>query len=233
MLTNTKPRFNGQEFFKKKLLLLLFVLLFVICLPVANADVITYSDRTAFRNATTGNVVIDFEGLLPDGAAQAVAGQTLTLSGATFERVSGLLALAGAGFYDDTSVLTAQNSSLPIGDAMTIALPGARFAIAVDLSNNQTGHVSDFLFELSNGDVSMISGGVESTFFGLITTTPFDSLTVSSVRVSDSILQVDNFEFGFAATASVPEPSPIDLLLVLSGGMFLAGRRRLQGASIE
>lgn len=188
------------------------------------ADVITFRDPVAFRNATSGNIVTDFEGLVPGDTVEFVSDQSLTQSGATFRPLNGTLFLAGAMFYQDTSVLTVQNGANPVGNFLSILLPEPVRAVSVDVSTPFVDVTADFHFQLSNGDSTTTAAGRSPTFFGLVSTTAFDSLTIRSAHPNTTSMEIDNFEF--ASVVTVPETSSAPLWAMAIGGMWLRKVRR-------
>jgi hypothetical protein len=117
----------------------------------ALAGVTTYSTRTAWEAASTGTTNEAFEGFAPDQDAAgpyydpATAG-TLTLDtddsgpGGTSRRFF----FVGAGFYYPTGTVSSQNNGQ--GNSLTVTLPGAYTALAVDLGTDFTTTFTITLF---------------------------------------------------------------------------------------
>lgn len=198
----------------------------------ARAALTFYSDLASYEAATSGNTLIDFEGIAPDTGFEYFAvppgidilGVNFAIDTATS---NGNLYVIGRDFYyAGTSVLSSQQSSAQ-DDNMLITLPGAFTAAAFDIGSFYGQTVTVLT---SDGASYLLSSPAYPGF----TFTGFTSTAaITSIKISQPIgeaMSLDNFRFGHAA--AVPEPS--SLVLAGVGGLTsLVGlvRRRKRRAN--
>ena len=193
----------------------------------ARAASITYTDRTSFLTAAGAVSTIDFEGVLAPGVGfeQIFPPDGFTRQGVNFNvGVAGgnsLLYVIEAGFYYSTAVLSFQQSPTPV-DSLVVTLPAPTTAFGADFGAFEG---NGWTFSLSNGDV--LTGTAPAldglAFFGVTSTTPFNSLVISS---SNGVDNIDNVTVGAAvASASVPEPASLTLICTGIAAGLARGRR--------
>ena len=198
----------------------------------ARADTVIYSTRTLFNGAATNLTTIDFEGIAP---ANSVANfpSPLTLSGVTFSGPSGgslQVSVLDPGFF---APLFQFNSGAVLGGFgfIDVTLPAGITAIGTDLmSTNPTG--SPFQVLLANGETFVVNTPLrpERGFFGITTDVAIASIRFTTLSAapgqSPGIPLLDNFSFGQAQAAAVPEPATILLLGTGLVGIATRARRR-------
>jgi hypothetical protein len=200
----------------------------------AQAGLTVFTDLLSYENATTGNTLIDFEGIAPDNDFVFYLPPTTTISGVTFSidtsKSDGGLFVIGkgfSGFYPNTSVLSSENSSTSENNIL-ITLPGSYTAASMNLGSFFGGTA---MVTTSNGntyDVT-IPGSTAFAFTGFTSTAPITSISVEYPTAGgDPVLNLDNFRFG---AASVPEPSSLALAFCGAFGVgLLVWRRRRRTA---
>lgn len=196
----------------------------------ARADTLIFSSRTVFNTAATNLTTIDFEGI---AATNSVANfsSPLTLHGATFSgSPTGMVSVLDSGFF---APLFQFNSGAVLGGFafIEVTLPAGITAIGTDLmSTNPSG--SPFQVVLATGETFVVNTPLrpERGFFGIVTDVAIASIRFTSQPAgpnqSAGIPLLDNFSFGQAQTAPVPEPATIVLLGTGLAGIAARARRR-------
>ena len=200
----------------------------------ARADTMVFTTRSAFVAATTGLTTIDFEGIAP---ANSVANfpSPLTLNGVTFSGPSGgslQVSVLDPGFF---APLFQFNSGAVLSGFgfIEVTLPAGITAIGTDLmSTNPSG--STFEVVLSTGETFLVNTPLrpERGFFGITADVAIASIrftTLPGPNTSAGIPLLDNFSFGQAQPAAVPEPATILLLGTGLVGIATRARRRRKG----
>ena len=193
-----------------------------------------FSSRALWIAALSGSpTTVDFEGLVSS------PGDTIgpfVLSGATFNSTQFPFVVNDAGTgstaYDWNSgavfspQVTAPSS---IFNQMFVTLPGGFLAAGFSYGQNFNGIGVPNKIDLSNGNAYFIpdnSNWPNLAFWGVITSTPFSSYTVSILDQSWAPI-FDDVSWGDpAATGVVPEPASMTLLATGLVGMVAARRRR-------
>jgi hypothetical protein len=197
-----------------------------------------YSGRALFTSLSSGLQTVGFDGILPAGTGVLNAGSSLTTGGLTFTAAGGatptslfVIGPSSSTFasYDLASgpVLSAQSSgSLP---TFTVSLPGGTTSFGFDYGAAPGLSATFELFLgstlLNTRTITGRSDRSEWSFMGVISPTPFTSVTVT---VNQNITSFDNFSYGPVAASTVPEP--VTGMLVAGGLLVLGGvarRRRL------
>lgn len=199
----------------------------------ARADTLIFNSRAVFNTAATNLTNIDFEGI---AATNSVANfsSPLTLQGATFSgSPTGMVSVLDSGFF---APLFQFNSGAVLGGFafIEVTLPAGITAIGTDLmSTNPSG--SPFQVVLATGETFVVNTPLrpERGFFGIVTDVAIASIRFTSQPAgpnqSAGIPLLDNFSFGQAQAAPVPEPATIVLLGTGLAGIAARARRRRKG----
>jgi len=187
----------------------------------ARADTVVFTNRAAFTAASTGLTTINFEGI---AAANSVANfaSPLTLQGTTFAgSPTGAISVVDSGFF---SPLFQFNSGAVLSGFgfIDVTLPAGATAIGADImSTNPDGQ--SFQVLLSTGAVFTVSTPARPNrgFFGIT----FDSTITSIHFTTTGIPLMDNFTFGQAQSAPVPEPVSMVLLATGLTGIVVKVRK--------
>ena len=181
----------------------------------ARADTIVFTTRSAFVAATSSLTTIDFEGIAP---TNSVANFTspLTIAGATFSgSAAGNVSVVDSGFFSPLFQFNSGASLSGFG-FIEVTLPAGTTAVGTDLmSTNPSG--LPFQVTLSNGETFIVNTPDRPArgFFGITSDVAITSIrfvTMPGPGQSSGIPLIDNFSFGQAAPASVPEPATMVLL---------------------
>jgi hypothetical protein len=192
----------------------------------AHASTITYSNEGAFQAASASLTTIDFNGIAAPGDFQAYGGGPLVLSGVTITGNNSMFVIdpalygssyAGGGFL---------NSDYSTPNVLTFA-DGSQTAVGFNFGG--LFGPTNFVVTLSTGDSFNISSSTSITgtnsldFFGVISSIPFTSFTVT-MDDAPNYNAIDNLQFGIAA---VPEPATLTLFGFGLAGLRLYRRRQV------
>lgn len=195
----------------------------------ARADTIVFTSRAAFTAATTGLTTIDFEGIASPNSV-ANFSSPLTIAGATFSGSStGAVSVVDSGFFAPLFQFNS-GASLSGFAFVEVTLPAGTTAIGTDLmSTNPDG--LPFQVTLSNGETFIVNTPNRPArgFFGITSDVAITSIrfvTMPGPNQSAGIPLVDNFSYGQAAPAAVPEPATMVLLGTGLVGIAVRARGR-------
>lgn len=187
----------------------------------ANAELVTYSDRTNWDSAISAIDTVDFE--YYTGSSTLVS-PSYTTAGVNFSVSSGQLYLDGPQLTYDAAYLTGsylewQNS----GDmTLTITLPSAVSAVGFDVGDFY-GDVRSFAITVDGVTTNLSSTANAYTFFGAVGSSAFSSLSFT-VAADANFPVLDNLTYGNAA--AIPEPVTLALLGLGLAGLGFCRRRK-------
>lgn len=193
----------------------------------ARADAIVFTTRAAFIAASTGLTTIDFEGIAaPNGVANFSS--PLTLQGVTFSgSPTGAVSVVDSGFF--SPLFQFQSGAVLSGFGfIEVTLPAGVTALGADImSTNPNG--LPFQVLLSTGESFVVNTPAQPArgFFAITSDVAITSIrfaTLPGPNQSAGIPLLDNFTFGQAQGATVPEPATI--LLLGTGLVGIATRVR-------
>jgi hypothetical protein len=191
------------------------------------ADVILYTNRAAFNDATTAATTFNFDSLTPQNSF-VLYGSSVTTNGMTFTTTNNSLYAIGRDYLGGVFAFNGANAVLQDNlnpSNLTATLPPGVTAFGVDLGSEFTITGTGTLTLASGTNFSFpitIPGRPNLGFFGVTSDSPITSFTITTGDFGLSFADVTR------ATA-VPEPSSM-ALFVLSG-VALAGFRRLSRRS--
>lgn len=190
-----------------------------------------YSNSAAWQAAVAGGATtLSFDDQDYSGSGgNNPLGTSLYLEGVDFTSNSaGTLwgrapSYSGDAGYQTSNYLGVQTLSLGL------AFPGPILAFSLDIGETN-GFLRHYTITLSNGEaysfwngaLLQFDGNDFYTFFGVVSDTPFDSLTITASAV---VTGLDNVAYGPLAS-QVPEPATAALLLAGLGLLGRQARRR-------
>lgn len=199
-------------------------------MPV-QAGIITFTDRSAFEAAVSGETVIDFNSVGPTGVDGSFSSRTFN-GEVTFSQGDSRLFILGEDVYSGANLSSAYLNHNDAGTQnVVVTFAGEVFAAGMELGHleNWAGVGGTTTFSLSTGDVftavseRLHDSGAQLNFIGWISDTGFDSIVIDDPSKGTVI---DDFTY---TSVSVPEPGTLGLLAV--GLISLAGasmrRRRI------
>ncbi|HEX7313517.1 MAG TPA: PEP-CTERM sorting domain-containing protein [Pyrinomonadaceae bacterium] len=194
----------------------------------ARADTVVYATRTAFNGAATNLTTITFEGIAPTNSV-ANFSSPLTLQGVTFSgSAAGQVSVVDSGFF---APLFQFNSGAVLSgfSFVEVTLPAGITAIGTDLMSTNPDGLS-FQVVLATGETFVVNTPLrpERGFFGITTDVAIASIRFMTIPGANGsgIPLLDNFSFGQAQAAAVPEPATILLLGTGLAGIATRARRR-------
>jgi hypothetical protein len=203
---------------------------FLLSVGLATAGTVTYTSSAAFEGATTVNAIENYGSGFSNGEdlSTGFSADGITYSG--FVLTSGATLLDITNQYDSLSGLSlGADHTAASGPAFTYFLGGEGATLTFNIPVTAFGmffnvnpNSGTYGFTSSVGTASTDSVAYDTgtfVFAGLISTTPFSSVTFSSTGAA----AVYNVPELLATTTAVPEPATIGLALV--GGLLLAARK--------
>ena len=221
----------GEEFMKlHRLFLSSCALVMFAVAPAFSATIATYTDRTTWQGVSSGVQTVTFENFSPASGLSSVTWDNVTFTG-TKNASPAVLQIF------DTSVLSFYNFGTHYALAMSpyggqtftfhIALPDAVTSFGVDLFSGSPSSLSYTVNVAGNPYTVPTFPAPTAGFFGATFDAPITSVDISAPGAPDnSLLFLDNFSFGAAATSDqTPE---VDTLLMIGTGLtaVAAMRRR-------
>lgn len=200
---------------------------------VAQASVVTFSDRSTWLAASTGVTTIAFEGLAAPGTfVEYPTPPGLTLDGVTFDTdPATLLYVVDPAYFPNYSRGSGANLDWQIGTTfpttLATTLPPGTSAFGADFFSLVNS--SSLLLTLSTGESFLIpapGNGDGMSFFGVTSSSSVSWMTVTQAPGElEPYYGLDNFSFGVAGEpGAVPEPSAV--VLLGAGLLAVVARRR-------
>lgn len=200
----------------------------------ASAGVVTYGTSTSWNAAVTAPVPVNFEGIVPPadppGALFYGIHPGVTVGSVQFDipgpyDAASNLAILGDGYYGRPNAqLSSQGYSWASG--LTITFPTPVRAAAFSIWGFGPGGPVQFDFSLDTGGTATTTQGgyldPNSAFLGLVSSTPFTTVTIVSDASASGGIQLDYVNY-----ATVPEPhswamlSTLGLLGAVGGSRWL------------
>ena len=205
---------------------------FLLSVGLASAGTVTYTSSAAFEGATTIDATENYSGFTNgQDLASGFTSDGVTYSG--FVLTSGATLLDITNQYDSISGLSlGADHTAALGAAFTYFLGGEgatlTFAVPVyafGMFFNANLNSGTYGFTSSVGSASTDSVAWDTSTFvfaGLISTTPFSSITFSSTGGA-AVYNVP--ELLGSTTSAVPEPATIGREGLPYGGLLLAARK--------
>jgi PEP-CTERM motif len=207
--------------------------------PAAGSP-IAYTDVTIFNAATTGLNTITFEGFAPANLFMFFDSPPgLTTAGVNFlaNAPTNSLFVIDPDFLPPNFFLPSgqylQNNSGDPGSGILVTLPAGITALGADVSGqNPPNSNFDLTVTLTDGGVFtfpfVLPTRPDLSFVGFTSDVPILTAQFTQFRADDvtNAVSLDNFRFGEAAAAAVPEPA--SFVLIGTGVVSLAARRRRQ-----
>jgi hypothetical protein len=112
------------------------------------------------------------------------------------------------------------------GNSVTVTFPTPVLDVGVFFNVNQNS--GTFMLTASVGSVSTNSATFDTSTFvfdGIVSTTPFNSVTFASTNVNLGSFNIPEIEFGPAATPAIPEPATFALFVTALAGLGILSRR--------
>lgn len=221
-----------------------FSLLFaIVSAGFADASIITYSTRSAFDSAVSGQTMIDFEAQNTGGGVDFY-GNSLTVGSVSFTHAGEALFVLGKDTYSTTGLSSSylnnngggSQSSRPgsQGGPLVVNFTGGGiYSLGMDvgqLFNNYSGTSDNMTILLSSGDQVNLTGLQAIGFTN--GTMPFvgftSSTAITSIAFDDPSFytMIDNFAFSTQPLTAVPEPSSFVVGIGLATFVLLLRRRK-------
>ena len=200
----------------------------------ATASVTTFTSSTAFNAATSG-LTAETYATGTNGRTIANGGQfdTLTYNFSTgtntFATLLGGMITNQFNSFSGLSLGGQQSTGQHFffGDnSVTVTFPTPVLDVGVFFNVNQNS--GTFTLTASVGSVSTNSATFDTSTFvfdGIVSTTPFNSVTFASTNVNLGSFNIPEIEFGPAATPAIPEPATFALFVTALAGLGILSRR--------
>lgn len=192
---------------------------------IAGATSITYSDRSAWDAALSASPnIVTFEGRGPSGSPASYT--NVTIDGVGFAAPQ--IYIIDPSWPTDAPYHTSDylewQQGLAVGGTLTITLPTLVNSFGVDFGTFGTAQGA-LTMQFGDGSDSYTLNGNQYayTFFGIVSDTAFNTVTLSSPSTYPTI---DNVSYGSGPASPAPVPEPASLVLLGSGLVAAVARRR-------